>query len=260
MYVRLAFAVAAHLEPEILIVDEVLAVGDIQFQKKCMGKMEDVSKGGRTILFVSHNMGAVRNLCNKGVFLEEGLCKLIGTSNEVVDYYMRSITRNDSNNQIKYRKRQRPGLPTCMQITNVEIENVKLGCKNEAETLDELLIKIDYEILSQVDYFSAEWRIKDIHGANLIYSSSAPLGNIVFSPEEAEKYGQVVCRIPKIPLTIGEYVMEVGLAIPGVRYLDHLEDVCRFRINASDPMGTGYQYKRELAPFFIECSWSKNSG
>ena len=63
MYVRLAFAVAAHLEPEILLVDEVLAVGDIAFQKKCLGKMEDVAKGGRTVLFISHNMGAIRSLC-----------------------------------------------------------------------------------------------------------------------------------------------------------------------------------------------------
>ena len=70
MYLRLAFAVAAHLDPEILLVDEVLAVGDISFQKKCLGKMDDVAKQGRTILFVSHNMGAVRSLCEKGVVLK----------------------------------------------------------------------------------------------------------------------------------------------------------------------------------------------
>ncbi len=76
MYVRLAFAVAAHLEPEILIVDEVLAVGDAEFQKKCLGKMKDVAGGGRTVLFVSHNMGAVQRLCNQGIFLEDGAVKL----------------------------------------------------------------------------------------------------------------------------------------------------------------------------------------
>jgi len=76
MYVRLAFAVAAHLEPEILIVDEVLAVGDVEFQKKCLGKMQDVASGGRTVLFVSHNMGAVQRLCSQGIFLEDGTVKL----------------------------------------------------------------------------------------------------------------------------------------------------------------------------------------
>jgi lipopolysaccharide transport system ATP-binding protein len=89
MYVRLAFAVAAHLEPEILIVDEVLAVGDAQFQKKCLGKMEDVSKTeGRTILFVSHNTGAIKNLCNKGIYLKKGQLALDGTVDEVLHTYL----------------------------------------------------------------------------------------------------------------------------------------------------------------------------
>ena len=88
MYVRLAFAVAAHLEPEILIVDEVLAVGDAQFQKKCLGKMQDVSKGGRTVLFVSHNMGAVTTLCRKAIWLNGGRIVRTGSAREVVDEYL----------------------------------------------------------------------------------------------------------------------------------------------------------------------------
>lgn len=92
MYVRLAFAVAAHLEPEILIVDEVLAVGDAQFQKKCLGKMEDVSKNqGRTVLFVSHNMAVVRALCNKGIFLKNGTIEYQGTHIGAINYYQNSI-------------------------------------------------------------------------------------------------------------------------------------------------------------------------
>ncbi len=87
MYVRLAFAVAAHLEPEILVVDEVLAVGDAAFQRKCLGKMGDVAQSGRTVLFVSHNLGAVRQLCNRCVLLEKGRVKLWDTTDAVVDYY-----------------------------------------------------------------------------------------------------------------------------------------------------------------------------
>ncbi len=91
MYVRLAFAVAAHLEPEILIVDEVLAVGDYAFQKKCLGKMHDVASGdGRTILFVSHNMGALNQLCDRGVLLENGSVTMIGPVDEVVNRYLKS--------------------------------------------------------------------------------------------------------------------------------------------------------------------------
>ena len=88
MYVRLAFAVAAHLEPEILIVDEVLAVGDAAFQKKCLGKMQDVSKGGRTVLFVSHNMGAVASLCRTGIWLQGGRVMNTGGAREIVDEYL----------------------------------------------------------------------------------------------------------------------------------------------------------------------------
>ena len=96
MYVRLAFAVAAHLEPEILIVDEVLAVGDAQFQKKCLGKMESVGKEGRTVLFVSHNMGAIRQLCTRGILLRNGTIVYEGYSSEVADYYLKeSIGSND---------------------------------------------------------------------------------------------------------------------------------------------------------------------
>jgi lipopolysaccharide transport system ATP-binding protein len=87
MYVRLAFAVAAHLEPEILIVDEVLAVGDAEFQKKCLGKMKDVSEGGRTVLFVSHNMTAIKSLCTKGLFLKNGKVSSDGDINKVVNNY-----------------------------------------------------------------------------------------------------------------------------------------------------------------------------
>jgi lipopolysaccharide transport system ATP-binding protein len=93
MYVRLAFAVAAHLEPEILIVDEVLAVGDVQFQKKCLGKMGDVTmREGRTILFVSHNMAAVRKLCKTGIFLDKGIIKFKGAANDALDEYFKGIT------------------------------------------------------------------------------------------------------------------------------------------------------------------------
>src|ERR1700693_4989791 len=92
MYVRLAFAVAAHLEPEILIVDEVLAVGDAEFQKKCLGKMNEVSNGGRTVLFVSHNMAAVENLCQRGIVLERGRAVFDGSSKDAVHHYLTSFS------------------------------------------------------------------------------------------------------------------------------------------------------------------------
>ena len=90
MYVRLAFAVAAHLEPEVLLIDEVLAVGDASFQKKCLGKMDEISRGGRTIIFVSHNMSAIQSLCHRCVWLQDGEVVRQGPVDEVVDQYMQA--------------------------------------------------------------------------------------------------------------------------------------------------------------------------
>jgi lipopolysaccharide transport system ATP-binding protein len=91
MQMRLAFAVAAHLEPEVLLVDEVLAVGDLEFQKKCLGKMEEVTRGGRTVLFVSHNMGAVRRICTRGAWLDGGRLRMLASAGECVDAYSASV-------------------------------------------------------------------------------------------------------------------------------------------------------------------------
>jgi lipopolysaccharide transport system ATP-binding protein len=96
MYVRLAFAVAAHLEPDILIVDEVLAVGDAQFQKKCLGKMEDVGKEGRTVLFVSHNLAVIQTLCKRGIFLKQGSVFADTSACEGVSIYLTTLEQSAS--------------------------------------------------------------------------------------------------------------------------------------------------------------------
>jgi lipopolysaccharide transport system ATP-binding protein len=106
MYVRLAFAVAAHLEPEILIVDEVLAVGDAEFQKRCLGKLHDVATGGRTVLFVSHNMHALSVLCNRALFLENGRVAFAGSTKETIDAYLASFSKVEERDEIPDR---RPG-------------------------------------------------------------------------------------------------------------------------------------------------------
>jgi lipopolysaccharide transport system ATP-binding protein len=103
MYVRLAFAVAAHLEPEILIVDEVLAVGDAQFQKKCIGKMKDVSGSGRTVLFVSHNMGAINSLCDRGILLNRGSVEFDGTAQGAVEKYLVRMNHSDDQDDLAQR-------------------------------------------------------------------------------------------------------------------------------------------------------------
>ena len=122
MMVRLGFAIAAHLEPEILVVDEVLAVGDAEFQKKAIGKMQDVSKGeGRTVLFVSHNMAAVRSLCTRGVMLKNGLVDFIGTIPDTLDHYLKNDEGNQADmiiNNIKWKK-------NCLTIDKISINGTE---------------------------------------------------------------------------------------------------------------------------------------
>ena len=130
MTVRLGFAVAAHLDPEILVVDEVLAVGDAEFQKKAIGKMQDVSKGeGRTVLFVSHNMASIRALCKTGVLLENGTLKLQGEINNVVDYYLENNNVDDFSKDIVISSKHRP------HPTNRELEFVRASIVNDNEHL-----------------------------------------------------------------------------------------------------------------------------
>ncbi len=108
MYVRLAFSVAAHMEPDILLVDEVLAVGDADFQKKCLGKMDEVTKkAGRTILFVSHNMNAIQNLCKRCILLKDGRVEMIGETKNVIKLYLKKNVKNFKKNYYKHRKGNR---------------------------------------------------------------------------------------------------------------------------------------------------------
>jgi len=146
MYVRLAFAVAAHLEPEILVVDEVLAVGDMSFQKKCLNKMQDIGEGGRTILFVSHNMGAIQTLCGRAVLLEAGDLIKDGSPSEVVATYL-----NEGNTPVGYKRwteNKRPGNRS-FQLISVSLKNAGGSLVNEINISEKVLLEIEYEVLQE---------------------------------------------------------------------------------------------------------------
>lgn len=145
MYVRLAFAVAAHLEPEILVVDEVLAVGDANFQKKCLGKMNDVSKkDGRTVLFVSHNMGAVKQLCNRSMLLENGKIKTFGETEKVLNEYLNGNTNSEAT--IEYPEDSKKKV----QIIGVDILDENEKYKNEININNSINIKVKYLIKEKI--------------------------------------------------------------------------------------------------------------
>ena len=148
MMVRLGFAVAAHLDPEILVVDEVLAVGDAEFQKKAIGKMQDVSRGeGRTVLFVSHNMASIRALCNHGVLLENGMVKMIGNVNSVVDSYLKDNNGSTSSSEVEWTIESAP------HQGSVTVLRCAVHCENDIIT-NETPFDIEFEFLNDEEGLS----------------------------------------------------------------------------------------------------------
>jgi lipopolysaccharide transport system ATP-binding protein len=201
MYVRLAFAVAAHLEPEILIVDEVLAVGDAEFQKKCLGKMEDVSRGGRTVLFVSHNMAAVERLTSQAVLLRDGTVQLHGKSSLVVETYLASVgapTTGWVDVETEPRKYQGIGSAIISKLRLHDSSGVVCG----GQIMFDLLVKV----LHQIDQLRVSFTIFDLAGM--------PVGS-AFSNEIniANDSSSLILTITmdRIPLAPGEYYMGVSI-------------------------------------------------
>lgn len=168
MYVRLAFAVAAHLEPEILLVDEVLAVGDVQFQKKCLGKMSGIARNGRTVLFVSHNMHAIRQLCTRALFLETGHTKQQGSAEEIVQAYLHDAPPSKSIAPIGDLIAGLPEDPV-FKLRGVEIEQEGRR-DNQLLSGQPIEIIVEYDVLQMVSGLHVYFQLYDIEGTLLFES------------------------------------------------------------------------------------------
>lgn len=213
MMVRLGFAIAAHLEPEILVVDEVLAVGDAEFQKKAIGKMQDVSKGqGRTVLFVSHNMAAVRSLCIRGIMLKNGTIDYIGSTPDTLDHYLKDGDSKKEDliiNNIKWKK-------NTIIINNIELNNSKESysqIKNGQEFLDVLIEGVSEEEMT----FDIMMVLKSKEGIPLAtYAKGHYMGDIQHAPKGQFKIHKQV-KLPKI-LTKGIINVDLFIHHPMVEY------------------------------------------
>ena len=240
MKVRLGFAVAAHLEPEILVVDEVLAVGDAEFQKKAIGKMQDVSKGeGRTVLFVSHNMTSIRHLCKNGVLLENGSVKCIGEVNEVVDKYVESSI-DDSNLPISQMARQQ-------KFTDVlHFTDMRFYDMNNNEIIpkcgDYVKIRVFFDVRQTVKSCYIAIGLRDISGTTLIDLPSQ-MTRVPFSYTEGSYYAD--CVIEKLPLTGGNYRMSLWANCNNT--ISDFIDNIRFTVAEADYYGFG----REMPSMFL---------
>ncbi|QEG38646.1 ABC transporter ATP-binding protein [Roseimaritima ulvae] len=211
MYVRLAFAVAAHLEPEVLIVDEVLAVGDSVFQKKCIGKMQEVGTEGRTVLFVSHNMGAVKQLCSRAILLEHGQVVTEGRVNDVVNRYLLGATECDSQGWIPH-DQVRTGTGEA-RIRRVQLLGEQGDVATETLLGQRLHVRLDVEVLED---------IPDAHFEIGVYSED---GIAV-----AVTHRDIDCDVDKLP--VGNLVVDAEVDVPLLPG--------RYRIGAAVYRDSGY--------------------
>ncbi|HMH23173.1 MAG TPA: ABC transporter ATP-binding protein [Puia sp.] len=229
MHVRLAFAVAAHLEPEILIVDEVLAVGDAQFQKKCLGKMEEVSKNeGRTVLFVSHSMPTISSLCNRAILLEGGRISIDGeTSEAVLSYYTSGVA---SPTQIDYSQQTKMPGDSYVRLHKVCILANKVPASQEIDIDQEIDVVIDYSILEDDNRLLPYPNIHVYNAAGVCVFISAP------STTQAHAKGDytAVCRIPANFLNQGSYFIGIAISSFGKGVIVHLFEQNALSFNIKD--------------------------
>ena len=245
MKVRLAFAVAAHLEPEILLVDEVLAVGDHQFQTRCLGKMQDVADSGRTVLFVSHNMAAVETLCSHGILIRQGRIGMSGPVDEVVKTYLNMGQPADSGGLATYEgddalirkvrlideagdNVERVGLGSCIRFEILLYSG---------EPLIGLTVRVVLTSQSGVRVFNCNSRIE----TNRLFSFHG--------------WGRINCRIPDQRLSPGRYFVSVAVFNHG-HELENAEPAIAFDVSATDIFGTGLLPSSHKAVYLPQCDWS----
>lgn len=199
MYVRLAFSVAAHLDPEILICDEVLAVGDVSFQKKCLAKIKSFAESGKTVLFVSHNMDTIRNLCERIVWINAGHVQEDGPAEEVIEAYFSDLSK-----ELKF---SRSNSVYGLTIENVLLKNDRGEECNQFQPGDDLVVEVSYHAESRIDRPMLALGVLGINGACFV-SSMLLDGH---GPEFLEGKGKITCRFKEIPLLPQSYSVKMSV-------------------------------------------------
>ncbi len=254
MYLRLAFAVAAHLEPDILIVDEVLAVGDLAFQKKCIGKMGEVAKAGRTVFFVSHNLSAIESLCHSGVLLDAGQVAARGSIESVLAEYRKRSGEFDDGPIAERTDRRGSGAArlTDFRILNGEGEQVR-----QVLAGDRISFRLAYERFS--DYESTLSFLISVNDGNnqriLGLDSETSIGSARSWPRS----GELTCEVATpLSLAPGDYSVAVAL-LSGGKIADHLKTALQFQVVMSEAFNGGRLSTRLPAAMLVQQDWKLTS-
>jgi lipopolysaccharide transport system ATP-binding protein len=251
MYVRLAFAVAAHLEPEILVVDEVLAVGDAAFQKKCLGRMRDVASAGRTVLFVSHNMAAVSTLCTKAMVLWEGMIKYpLGGVEDAVQTYLTEVHTITKTSLAERTDRQGNGKVRIQDFASFDRDG------NEVE-----FIASGQEVNFRIYYSSQQDRVEGVTAGIGIASDKGSFVSLLSNQVAGETFqtigreGFFTCKIRKLPLAPGSYTLSLIIR-SNETITDWIQQAVTIVVEPGDFFGTGRMPPASHAGVLLEQEWA----
>lgn len=254
MYVRLAFAVAAHLDPEILIVDEVLAVGDAEFQKKCLGKMHEVSeKEGRTVLFVSHNMGAVKNLCSSSVLLEKGMIKKAGNTEEIISDYI-NVTAGESEPVIEFENKNSEAYIKKISISPENSDNPS----TEIDVSKAFSITFEYFLEKNITGLSLGFSVYSNNGTKVIYNS-IPVKKLKELNEITGSLSKAEVQIPGMFFAPGKYFINASLHIENIQLFDQKENALSFNIIESGSVLNKFKGK-DIGVVLADFNWKNING
>lgn len=257
MYLRLAFAVAAHLEPEILLVDEVLAVGDAAFQKKCLGKMGEVAGQGRTVLLVSHNLGAISHLCPTTLMLEKGRLEVYGSTDEVIGRYMAKVSTQLAV-PLGDRTDRRGGGP--MRFASIRLTDPAGTQSGSLRSGDPGVFEIGYRSTSGKDLIKVlvQLHVAD-HIGNLLFTLSThftEVGRFETLPAE----GEIHCQLPALPLAAGVYTVSLGCSVNG-EFSDNVKEAFQFSLVEGNAFGNGQApIGQRHGSFLVHHEWRQGNG
>ena len=254
MYVRLAFSVAAHLEPEILFVDEVLAVGDLGFQRKCLGKMSDVAQEGRTVLFVSHNLTAIKHLCQTAIVLDTGRIIHQGTANEAVHAYRALVHGSESDATTKFfiNRNNWHQQPNQILLHDIRLRTgTEDGTPRTGEPMTIELVIETTEPMSQLGFsirFRSDDEVSAVHTSTQLDRNYKP----------SEVFGRAIARleIDCLLLTSGFYNLDVGIVRPKVEVISFIQNAARMYVGEGDFYQVGISLTQKDCLAVMNHKWS----
>ena len=256
MYVRLAFAVAAHNEPDILMVDEVLAVGDAAFQQKCIGKMSEVASHGRTVIFVSHSMNAITRLCSRGLVLERGRIAFHGDIHDAVRSYNDLVfgaaaAVSDREAHVIYHEAVEDHHD--FAITRIELLTPDGQPLPVLHTWDDVLIRFQFRAREHVRRAGVYLDLRTADGNRVLELSTEPGSNVPLSITPGSHSVDLLIR--RLPLAAGEYVLSAGLTIPKVEFLWQQPDLAGITVHARDVYDSGLPPALPRSQIAVDHEW-----